>query len=272
MAGNFIASHDRTAIRLAAMHLTWGMPVGKDFIPWLREVKETGYEGIVSFAHSGLKSFIEQPQELKRLLENEGLVLAGVDVILQENIELYKPVFEFMQALDCHLLACIDPAGTEKDYVKYGQLLSRIGEMAQEYDINAHYHNHTDAVGENLTDMERLIKEIDFNHVSLMLDIGHATKDFVELPHRERAVRFLEKYWDEIHYIEFKDWNSTTGLNTPVGEGETDYLKIFDLIKNKGYSGWITVEQNGNEGLSLGRSPKTCAQISIDYIRTNLGI
>lgn len=272
MAGNFSESKQKVDIKWAAMHLTWHVPVGDDFVPWLREVREAGYEGITSFAHWGLESFIERPGELKRLLEDEGLALAAVDVRLHDDYEQYKPVFEFMQALDCRLLACIDPAGTEKDYARYGGMLNRIGEMAREYGVHAHYHNHTDAVGENLTDVEKLMEETDFDKVSLMLDIGHATKDFVELPHRERAIYFLEKYWDRIHYLEFKDWNADTDLNTPVGEGEADYLKIFDLIRDKGYAGWITVEQNGNDGLSRGRSPKTCASISREYIRKHLGV
>lgn len=271
MAGNMQSQH-KVDIKLAAMHLTWNVPVGDAFVPWLREVREAGYEGITSFAHWGLEHFIEKPQALKTLLADEGLSLAAVDVQLHDDLEKYKPVFEFMQALDCRLLACIDPAGTEKDYAKYGAMMNRIGELAQTYGIHAHYHNHTDAVGETLTDMECLMKELDFRFVSLMLDIGHATKDFVELPHRERALHFLQKYWDRIHYLEFKDWNDETDLNTPVGEGKTDYLGIFRLIRERGYAGWITVEQNGNDGLSLGRCPKECAKISRRYIREHLGV
>jgi sugar phosphate isomerase/epimerase len=116
------------------------------------------------------------------------------------------------------------------------------------------------------------MNEIDFSKVSLMLDTGHATKDFVELPHKERAAHFLEKHWDKINYMELKDWNEVSDLNTPLGEGYTDYERIFNLMKNKGYTEWVTVEQNGNDGLSLGRSALECAKLSRQYIRKNLGV
>jgi sugar phosphate isomerase/epimerase len=272
MSGNFEISNKKVDIKLAAMHLNWHIPSGDQFVPWLREVKEAGYEGITSFAHWGLEPFIERPQDLKQLLNDEGLALAAVDVRLHSNFEQYKPILEFMQAFDCNLMVCIDPAGTPKEYAKYGAMLNHIGGMAQEYQIYAHYHNHTDSVGETLSDVESLMKETDFSKVKLMLDIGHATKDFAELPPNKRAIHFIEKYWDRIHYLEFKDWNAVSDLNTPVGEGEADYLSIFKLIRDKGYAGWITVEQNGNDGLSLGRSAKKCAEISREYIKTNLGI
>ncbi len=34
-------------------------------------------------------------------------------------------------------------------------------------------------------------------------------------------------------------------LNIPLGEGYCDYDRIFTLMRERGYAGWITVEQNG---------------------------
>lgn len=272
MAGNFIKNDQKLDIKLSAMHLNWNIPAGDEFIPWLKEVKEAGYDGITSFAHWGLDPFISHPGVLKVMLNDYGLELAAVDATLSSNYEQYKPIFEFMQVLNCNILACIDPAGSQKDYAKYGDMLNHVGEMALEYGIYAHYHNHTNSVGETLTDVENLMAELNFNKVSLMLDIGHATKDFIELSYQDRAYHFLEKYWDKIHYVELKDWNEASDLNTPLGEGYTDYSRIFSLMKEKGYAGWITVEQNGNDGWSLNRSPLECAKISREFLRKSLGI
>jgi sugar phosphate isomerase/epimerase len=119
--------------------------------------------------------------------------------------------------------------------------------------------------------MEDLIAELDFSVVDLMLDVGHATKDSVELPPERRALSFLEKYWSQVHYLELKDWNETSDLNTQLGEGYTDYPGIFNLMSSQGYYGWLTVEQNGNDGWRLGRSPLECAKISRNFIREHLG-
>lgn len=266
-AGRLLTEVD---IQVAAMSLIWNDPTGDGFVPWLEEVRAAGYEGITCFANK--LPHLDRPSVLRRLLDEQGLRLAALDLRMHDDFDAYRKLFESMQALECGLFVCIDPSGTEKDYAKYGDLLNRIGELSLEYGIHTHYHNHTAAVGETYTDMEKLMDELDFAKVSLMLDIGHATKDFVELPPADRAFRFLEKYWDRIHYLELKDWNETTDLNTPLGEGHADYSRIFDLIRLRGYSGWVTVEQNGNDGMSLGRSPFECASISRRFLQANLGV
>ncbi|MFW6368493.1 MAG: sugar phosphate isomerase/epimerase family protein [Spirochaetota bacterium] len=263
---------DPSKVKLAVMHLTWNIPVNDDFVPWLEEVKAAGYDGITSFSHWGLDSFIDRPKELGELLDDHGLELAAVDIHLDKAYDEYKRVFEFMQALECRLMVCIDPSGDDRDSKKYAAMLNAIGEMALDFDVQVHYHNHTNSVGETLTDVEKLMSELDFTKVSLMLDVGHATKDFAELEPPGRAAHFLEKHWDQLNYLELKDWSPETDLNTPLGEGVTDYRRIFELMRKRGYRGWLTVEQNGNDGLSKGRSPLTCAKISREFIRENLGV
>jgi len=156
--------------------------------------------------------------------------------------------------------------------LKLAEHLNRIGELSLSYGIKTLYHNHTRGIGESFNDLERVHSEADASKVGMMLDTGHATKDFHELPPQERAITFLKKYWDRIEFMEFKDWNEHTDLNTPLGEGECDYESIFAQIRSVGYEGWILVEQNYSEKHSLGRSPKECAVISREYIRQGIGI
>ena len=103
-----------------------------------------------------------------------------------------------------------------------------------------------------------------------MCDLGYASRDFIEFSMAQRAIHFLQTYWDRIDFIEFKDFNDETELNTPIGEGLCDWQAVFAFLQEKQYSGWITVEQNGHEGLSKGRSPLECATISRDFIRRGL--
>jgi hypothetical protein len=41
------------------------------------------------------------------------------------------------------------------------------------------------------------------------------------------------------------------------------------MIRNRGYQGWITVEQNGPQS---GRTHEQCAEISREFIRQGLGV
>lgn len=259
-------------IKFAAMSLNWNDPQGKQFVPWLNEVRNAGYDGITGFGDTGCEAFMDNPNQFRSQLREYNLSLAALNGRMHTNYDDYKRMFEFMQAVGCEYFVCIDPAGTEKDYSKYANILNNIGELSLKYNVYTHYHNHTNAVGETYNDMERLMNYLDYNKVFLMLDIGHATKDFIELPVKERAIHFLKKHWEKIHYLEFKDWNKQSDLNTPVGEGYADWDSIFNLLNKGDYEGWITIEQNGNDGLSLNRSAYHCAKISRQFIKNKLGV
>lgn len=264
-------------VQFAAMSLGWSNPHGEQLAPWLAEVKSAGYAGVAGFAFAGMvETFYGQfgdPAAFKSMLDEHGLALASVDVGVAADFDFYRQVCNFMAAVGGRHLVCLGGTGrADGDFATVGALLNRIGEIAHEYGLSAAYHNHTGAIGETFTDMDRLLAETDPDRFSVMVDVGHATKDFVELPVRERAVAFLEKYWGRIDFIEFKDWHPDTDLNTPLGEGECDWPTLFNLLRTKNYAGWITVEQNGSEGTSHERTPLECARTSRDFIKKGLGI
>ncbi|MFW5683910.1 MAG: sugar phosphate isomerase/epimerase family protein [Spirochaetota bacterium] len=266
-----MAGNEANGIKVASMSLIWGLREPGEIDLWLEETARAGYDGVTGFVDD-FAPFFDRPSELAERLSRHGLELAAVDSGLHADEEAYRRVFALMRELGCTIFVCIDRNVTKKDYAYYGRLLNEAGKIASEYGIAVHYHNHTAAVGETLTDMERLMEQTDPSLVRLMLDVGHATKDFVELAPAERAITFLERYWDRIHYLELKDWNGATDLNTPLGEGHADFDRIFALMQSGGYSGWLTVEQNGNDGASLGRSPFECALTSRRFIRDRLGV
>lgn len=260
-------------IQLAAMSLGWGNPTGADFVPWLREVKRAGYIGVTGFAGNDdfgwTWDMVNNPKRFADQLKSEGLALASVDISLHMiALDEAQRVCDFMQALDCDILV-----GTNKwrdrDYGEFADWLNQIGTIARQRGIRLYFHNNTAGMGETRAEVEQVLSLVDRSLVHAMVDLGHATKDFAAQPVAERAIRFLRDHWDEIDFIEFKDWHSETDLNTPVGEGMCDYPAVFDLLKSRGYSGWIVVEQNDT---SRGRSATECAAISREAIRQGLGI
>lgn len=256
------------SIKLAAMSLGWGNPSGEGLVPFLKEVKAAGYEGVAGFADVGWDGYIDQPAEFSRLLADEGLSLANLDVKTHRDLAQYQRICSFMAELGCRHLVCLGGVGTVvDDYAALGPVLERIGEASLEFGVRTVYHN--GRTRESFSNMETVLANSDPEKVFAMCDTGHATRDFVELPRVERAASFMEKYWERLDFIEFKDWHPETELNTPVGEGLCGWEAVFALIKEKGYSGWITVEQNG---LSRGRSASECARISRQFIHEGLGI
>lgn len=268
------------APRLSVHSITWGIPRGDAFEPWLDEVVEVGFEGVALFAFQ-LEDFIDEPAKLRRALDSRGLVLNAITGMVNDKPEWSERVHGFMNELGTATLACTDFGGPVPEQFAHllddieltipvaAEILNNRGAAAQKYGVEVYYHNHTGGVGETMTQLEELMTHLDPANVHFMLDVGHATKDFPELPPNERAADFLERHWSQIDYLELKDWNEVTDLNTPVGEGYADYDRIFRLIAESGYKGeWLTVEQNGlPDPESLGRSHHECARISRDYLR-----
>ena len=264
-------------LKLAAMSThwmndpLWGGVGGDKFIPWLKEVKEAGYDGVTGLS-GDFEPYMEKPSELKKILGEYGLGLASILIYgIDLNYDYYRQICNFMHEMDCRVLMLIGGAGKEDgDLKNLACVLNRIGEIAKVYGVSVVYHNHSGNSGETFHDMERLLAATDPTKVDVMVDTGHATCDFSDLQNVPlRAVTFLEKYWDRVTFIEFKDFNEETGLQTPVGEGLCDFHSVTALIKEKNYDGWITVEQNGP---SLGRTSFECVKKSCEYIRKELGI
>lgn len=260
-------------IKVGICSLLWDNPNGERLVPWLKEVRELGYDGVSGFADWGWESYKSDGLAFDQTLSECGLELGSMVTGLHFNFDRYRELFSFMQANRCENMVCLGAFGKgEHDYGMLGSFLNYLGLEAKPYGIHVHYHNHTHNTGETLKDMERLLASTDPSLVSVMCDVGHATKDFIELPPQERAISFLEFYRDRLNFIELKDYNEYTGLNTPLGEGNCNFGEVFNYMRTLPYRGWVVVEQNGHEGKSKGREPKECAAISRQFIRERLGI
>ena len=255
-------------IKLACMSLMWGgnLP-GEKMAGWIEDVTTAGYEGVATFENDLLR-FTEQTDFVKRI-EDYGLGLASVDLRIDDNFDRVNRVCEVMQRLGAkHLVTLGGVARKGANTDEIARLLNQIGEIALTYGVHACYHNHTNDTGETLEETEELLRKTDPELFFGFLDVGHATKDFVGHPTEQRAAILLERNWDRIDFIEFKDWSEETDLKTEVGAGRCDYESIFRIIKEKGYAGWITVEQNGPMD---GKTPFECAKASRDFIIKGLG-
>ena len=257
-------------IKFARMSLMWGkghLP-NEEVEPWLEDVFKAGYDGVACFDRELLRFVEEIP--FSDLLQKHDLALGSVDVINDGDFDRLKKICEAMGALGCqHIVALGGLAVRGADMNEIADLFNRMGEVASSYDILACYHNHTGHTGETLEETEELLSLTDPTKFYGFVDVGHATKDFAGHPPHSRATMFLERNWDRIRFIEFKDWSEQYDLATEVGAGEADWDGIFRILKERDYSGWITVEQNGPTG---DKTPLESAMASREFIRREMEI
>jgi sugar phosphate isomerase/epimerase len=251
------------------MSLMWGWDLpARKLGDWLADVKRAGYDGVATFENE-LFRLADDPS-LQKQMDDLALPLASVDWFISRDFDRLKRVCEVMQSMNCrHLVALCGLAKKGADPQEIADLLSEAGELALSYGVWACYHNHTNDTGETLEQAEDLVGRTNPATFFGFLDVGHATKDFAGHPIEKRAAIFLERNWPRIRFIEFKDWSEQHDLNTEVGAGRCDYASVFRIMRDNGYSGWITVEQNGPMG---DKTPLACAAASREFIRKGLGV
>jgi len=247
----------------------WGTGLSdSEMQAWISDAKAAGYSGVATFERD-LTRFIDETDFVARLRDT-GLSLVSVDLVIDRDFDKVKRVCETMQKLGArHLVTIGGLAERGADMGEIAAILNRIGEIALTFDVRACFHNHSGTTGETLEETEMLTGKTDPNKFFGFLDVGHATQDFSGHPVAQRAAIFLERNWERIDFLEFKDWSEDYKLNTEVGAGDCDYESVFQILKNKQYLGWITVEQNGPMG---NKTPLECARASRDFIRNGLGV
>jgi inosose dehydratase len=95
-------------------------------------------------------------------------------------------------------------------------------------------------------------------------------------------VEALKKYYPRIWHVHFKDFDPKVGEEAAkygynyfksvekgvfceLGKGNVDFNSIVNILKEKGYKGWIVVEQDVLPGMG---APKKCAAGNRQYIKS----
>jgi inosose dehydratase len=145
------------------------------------------------------------------------------------------------------------PVFHEQEWKRFILGLEKLGELANEKGMSLVYHHHMGTGIQTTEEIERLMDATDAEKVSLLYDTGHL------LFSGEDPMYILEKYYDRIKHVHFKDvreaiaaevragkesfLNSVKrGVFTVPGDGVTDFQPIMQYLKERQYPGWIVVE------------------------------
>ncbi|WLD65523.1 TIM barrel protein [Pseudomonas sp. OVF7] len=155
------------------------------------------------------------------------------------------------------------------DDATWNEMLEHIRAIAEiawkEYGIRAVIHPHAGGYIEFADELARLVDDIPDEIAGLCLDTGHLYYAGMD------PVASLRTYIHRLDYIHFKDIDQTIfdqvmnerikffdacarGVMCPIGRGVIDYPALHNLIRELGYEGYITVEQERdprNAGSSL---------------------
>ncbi|RPD99722.1 AP endonuclease [Candidatus Pantoea deserta] len=124
----------------------------------------------------------------------------------------------------------------------------------KEYGVRPVIHPHAGGCIEYEDELAQLVEDIPHSVAGLCLDTGHLFYSGMN------PIDTLDKYWDRIDYLHFKDINASVwrdviaeevdffsacarGVMCPLGSGAIDYAQIHQFLRQRRYQGWITIEQ-----------------------------
>jgi inosose dehydratase len=268
----------------------------------LQEMVESGYAG-TELGDWGFMPTI--PSDLNRVLKEKELELLGafVPVALSRSeaheagIELALKTAGLMHeaGYSSAFIVLADENGSVEERSKNaGRVTSAMGlseeqwhtfaegaekvakAVKDKYGMRTVFHHHCAGYVETPQEVAKLMELTDPELLGLCLDMGHYAFGGGD------PVEALDKYYQRIWHVHFKDFDPKVGQGArdhdydyfksvekgvfcELGKGNVDFQTIVNMLLEKGYDGWIVVEQDVLPGMG---SPKKCAENNRKYIQS----
>lgn len=211
------------------------------------------------------KAFIEHISFLKEMgAEIVGVSEQGHSIQGQLN----TPIFETKYVMD------------DREWRLLTDGLNRLGKTAKEMGITLTFHHHMGTVVQTEAEIDRLMAETDPSYVNLLFDSGHLSYCGID------PVAVIQKHGSRIRHVHLKDIrkkavedNTVThgsflqgvraGTFTVPGDGDVDFVPIFDALQACGYRGWMVVEAEQDPAVA---NPLEYAMKGRAYIKEKTGL
>lgn len=236
----------------------------------LSQARSAGFQG-VELGHK----FPRDPALLKPILDEHGLRLVSgwysCHLLLQDadrEAQDMQAHASLLKAMGCKVIifaevsGCIHsepgvrlsqrPKMTRDEWRTFGQRLSSVATVANDYGLELCYHHHMGTVVQSAEDIDALMNSTS-ERVRLLLDSGHARFAGAD------PVQLAKNYIDRIGHVHCKDIRPQVlaaclnrdssfleavldGVFTVPGDGCIDFPGIFRELARIDYSGWMVVE------------------------------
>ena len=167
----------------------------------------------------------------------------------------------------------------QMDAAEWAAFRDRIATVAklgtEDYGLTVGIHAHAAGFIDFEPELERLLDEVNPDHLSICFDTGHHSYAGYD------PVAFMRRRMDRISYMHFKDINPVVkadaiakstgfyeacgqGIFCNLGTGDVDFPAVRQILLDAGFSGWCTVEQDCDPTLDV--SPAGDARKNRDYL------
>jgi inosose dehydratase len=210
--------------------------------------QSAGYEGL-QLKHMQYVPYIEESERFMDMWgDRKGIASALIfgGNLDEDNQQKLRSLFSFAEQVGtksiifCHGVPR-EQSSNEK-LRKYGHLLSDLGLEAQEkYGVQLSLHHHYNQPVMYRDDFDIFFDQIKGDSITLTLDTAHLYKTGIQ-----DIAEVIHSFQDRIDNFHMKDF--ADGDWKVLGHGEIDFVPIFKAIKEIGYDGWISAdEESGGE-------------------------
>jgi len=253
----------------------WG---NADISTIMKEVREAGYEGLEATMPK-IADYLNDPARFKDMLSEAGLQMASVYVpgnwhVREEHandLANCRAAAEFASFVGCKQLilsgGIMRLGDNERDALhETAACYNEIGRMCMaEYGLEVCCHPiaRPGATVGSPAQIAEIMDTTDPKAFFLCPDVG----GHIVLGGGD-PVEIFRLYADRIRYVHFKDIDAD-GKWTLLGRGVTDYPRLIEMLREMGYDGWLTAEEECSEAIGeLG--PLECAKRNCAYVRSLL--
>jgi inosose dehydratase len=262
-------SADRPRFAVGSALFSTSIPVSEEHI---KLVSDLGFPGIELYGGS-YQAFADRKPELKALLDHYGVTLITISNRNSVNghpVDFISPDLK-QETIDDHLAWVRDnhtffgckhfkinmgeraPQGTSDDDLKVlAESLNTLGEATLQYDVRLSPHPHIWGPIERPEEIHRVMELTDPRYVYLLPDTAHLNLGGGD------PLGLMTQYYDRIYAIHWKDtkaaYRGFTGatptreehaqeiLYKDLGAGGVDVPGIWNLLLERGYNGWVTLD------------------------------
>ena len=258
----------------------------------LRDIEEVGFSGV----ELGGK-FPRDPASLRRLLDSHHLDLVGgwysSNLLVRDaraEIEALQTHLALLDALGSNVFVIAEtsnaihgirsrpltdsPQLQDEGWRRFGERLTEVADYLQSRGFRLAYHHHLGTVVETAAELDRFLS-VTGQNVGLTLDTGHAALGGID------AVSVIETAPGRIAHVHCKDVRRAVfdriiasggsfldgvlqGMFTVPGDGELEFLPLFEALSRMDYSGWVIVEAEQDPAIA---NPRAFAQIGLGTLR-----
>ena len=180
----------------------------------------------------GIRMSDESKGKLKQLLQQKGISIVAMGVIVPKTLDEWKQAFDLAKEFGLSYVTA-EPLKNQWDMVD---------SMAGAYGIKVAIHDHPKPNVYWSPDSV-LAATVGHPNIGSCADVGHWARNGIN---PVDALKKLEGHVFGVHLKDIKKFDDTKAEDTIVGKGVIDFPPIFQELKRQHFSGMLSIEHESN--------------------------